>query len=369
MKFEYVAFCSNSNNFWGDEIKNLDFTNKFPGASWIPYLSEKCENHNIKLISGKKAIESKISARKILVIQEMNSWHGINLINKGAFPLIIFSGESKLYAYYYYDFFRTFSKPFYHRLTFFENKFLSNNKFSHFFFPSFSLKEKMKNNIDWNKRDFSVLIASNKSIYSNPPKGNVIFKLKWFILSCYKRFSPSFIKAKKNSLHVFRHELILFFAKKNQIKLFGSQWTNNKIFPSNIRSELSFEIHKLNPNKVEDKHKVIQGFKFCFCIENTQEIGYITEKIIDSIKAETIPVYVGAPDINNYVPSNCFININSFNNLNELYDFLNNISEENAYKIIENGKIFLKSEEGKRFSYEFLAEFILKKIKDVNKHI
>ena len=133
MKFEYVAFCSNSNNFWGDEIKNLDFTKKFPGASWLPFLAIQCEKIGIKVVSGKYAIEKKLPPHKILIIQELISKHGKKLIKMGSTPFIIMSGESKLYAYYYYDFFNWLSKEFKYKLTFFNEY----NNLERFYFPSF----------------------------------------------------------------------------------------------------------------------------------------------------------------------------------------------------------------------------------------
>ena len=40
--------------------------------------------------------------------------------------------------------------------------------------------------------------------------------------------------------------------------------------------------------------------------------GYMTEKIWDSFKAKTVPVYWGASNIEEYVPKNCFIDYRDF---------------------------------------------------------
>ena len=364
MKFTYLAICSNTQLFWSEQITDLNFTKNYPGSSWLPIFSSICKKElGIKIISGYNALEKKINPEEILVIQEMNSWHGIKLIKKGAFPFLILSGESMLYAVYYYDFFRYISKPFKYKLTFFDKKYLTSKKIHHYYFPSFFAKKLKKNNIKWEDRNFSVLIAANKSSKPNFPYSDLIQRIKWIILFFYRILSPSFIRSNRNSLHRLRLEIILFFSKKNSINLFGSNWFNSQIFPKGVRKYLTNQILILNPTMVENKIQTLKNFKFSFCIENTKEDGYITEKIIDSLVAGTIPVYFGAPDISDYIPSNCFIDFQNFEDLEDLYNYMNNISKQSANKIIQNGFNFLKSPNGELFSYENFSQKILDKVK------
>ena len=360
MKIQNIAFCSNSSSFWDEELVNLNYTKKYPGASWLPYLAKYLDKLEINLISGKKALEKNILPEKILVIQELNSRHGRELINRGSTPFLIMSGESKLYAYYYYDFFNFLSRKFKFKLTFFDK----NYKFEYFKFPSFSYKNLEYNNNEWDKRNFSILVVANKSHISSYPEGSLKIKLKWFILFFYKMISPSFIQAKSNILHHKRFEIIEFFGEKDELKLFGSNWDNSKIFPKYKKEKLTHIIKKLNPTIIDDKIEALKNYKFCFCIENTKIDGYITEKIIESIYAGCIPVYFGASDIKKYIPENVFIEGSKFKKLDDLYYYMINLSQVNAKKIIQNGFNFLASDEGRKYSYEGFAENIFKKVKE-----
>lgn len=99
MKYTHVAICSNSDSLWDNSNFNLNYTKNIPGASWVPFFKKKCEEKGIKVVSGYSILKAKIDYEKVLIIQELNSWHAISLINKGAKPFLILSGESKLYAY------------------------------------------------------------------------------------------------------------------------------------------------------------------------------------------------------------------------------------------------------------------------------
>ena len=48
-------------------------------------------------------------------------------------------------------------------------------------------------------------------------------------------------------------------------------------------------------------------YKFSFAMENSAGPGYITEKIVSSYLANTIPIYWGAPDVASYLNPNAFI--------------------------------------------------------------
>lgn len=75
---------------------------------------------------------------------------------------------------------------------------------------------------------------------------------------------------------------------------------------------------------VADKDLFQQGYKFSLAFENESFSGYVTEKIIDSWIAGTIPIYWGAPDIVDEFNDNAFINIGAFPTID---DAINKIIE------------------------------------------
>lgn len=87
--------------------------------------------------------------------------------------------------------------------------------------------------------------------------------------------------------------------------------------------------------------------------------GYITEKIWDSFKAKTIPVYWGASNIEEYVPKNCFIDYRDFLDLEKLNSFLSTLTEEQYYTYIHNIEAFLETENAKKwFDRDWAVNFI-----------
>lgn len=72
----------------------------------------------------------------------------------------------------------------------------------------------------------------------------------------------------------------------------------------------------------EDKIETLSNFVFNLCFDNYNAEGYITEKIIDCFYAGTIPLYLGAPDITDYVPENTFINVRDFASYEHLYQYI-----------------------------------------------
>ena len=70
--------------------------------------------------------------------------------------------------------------------------------------------------------------------------------------------------------------------------------------------------------KIDDKISCLREFRFCLCLENCSYPGYVTEKIIDCLVAGVIPLYQGAPDIAEFIPAECFIDISQYSDLGEL---------------------------------------------------
>ncbi len=80
--------------------------------------------------------------------------------------------------------------------------------------------------------------------------------------------------------------------------------------------------------KVKDKIAFLGQAKFGLAYENAKAPGYVSEKIFDVMAAKTVPVYLGAPDIEKYVPKACFINRDDFKSDEELYTFLKNMTDQ-----------------------------------------
>ena len=114
---------------------------------------------------------------------------------------------------------------------------------------------------------------------------------------------------------------------------------------------------------VEHKKPVMEQYRFSICYENVRNIpGYITEKIFDSFFAGCVPVYWGANNIKEYIPSDCFIDMRDFLSYSDLYDFLINIPDKEYLRYIDSINNFIKSEKSNQFKSQNFAKVVVANI-------
>jgi hypothetical protein len=73
-------------------------------------------------------------------------------------------------------------------------------------------------------------------------------------------------------------------------------------------------------------------YKFAMAFESTTYPGYVTEKICDIYKSNTVPIYWGTPDIIKDFNPTTFINANDFSNFDELIKYIKKVDrDDNLY--------------------------------------
>ena len=92
---------------------------------------------------------------------------------------------------------------------------------------------------------------------------------------------------------------------------------------------------------------------FVLCLENSIMKNYLTEKIHDGFSSDRVVLYLGNPDIDKYVPEDCFINLNDlFNKETKEFDFellleiITNMSQNYYDDIIKNARKWRKTLRG-----------------------
>ena len=69
------------------------------------------------------------------------------------------------------------------------------------------------------------------------------------------------------------------------------------------------------PNRLQGKLDFLRRYKFTLALENTIWPGYMTEKLVDPMLVNSIPIYFGDPeakksfDPGSYIDSTCFSSI------------------------------------------------------------
>ena len=149
---------------------------------------------------------------------------------------------------------------------------------------------------------------------------------------------------KKYSLYNKRQEVINYCESNKNLNfnLYGTGWNNRDIkigFFERIlqiasaKKIISLKRHKKLINYkgiIKNKSSVLRNSKFNFCFENiAQYNGYVSEKIWDSISSGAIPVYWPSWDIpEDYLPKNSYIDASKFKNVESLFNYLENISDQ-----------------------------------------
>ena len=71
---------------------------------------------------------------------------------------------------------------------------------------------------------------------------------------------------------------------------------------------------------------------FHIAVENSRNLNYYTDKIVDCFATKTIPIYWGAPNIGDYFNKDGII---TFENEEDLIDILNNLTEKDYKNKLE----------------------------------
>ena len=135
------------------------------------------------------------------------------------------------------------------------------------------------------KRRFFRILTSNPTLLASCPNAEKFvpggtWVTGWQDRDCQKTKMVSLIASRKKSLkgHKLRHRI--------------ADW----IRQNGIEADLMGRGYRA----FEDKAEGLAPYRYSVVIENSRESGYFTEKIIDALLLETVPIYWGAPDIGEY---------------------------------------------------------------------
>ncbi len=149
----------------------------------------------------------------------------------------------------------------------------------------------------------------------------------------------------------------------NQFDLYGFLWNPN--FKQYLMRKLTNpkmlrETYPSYRGIVANKWELYGHYKFGLCYENmVDQPGYISLKIFDCLRSGCVPVYLGAPDIADYVDKAAFIDRRSFVSLDDLGTYLSVVGEAEYKRYIDAGKAYLNSARFKLFLSDNFVETII----------
>lgn len=355
-----IALCFSTPGMDRVEWTQAWYGKKYPGAGWMKWLSVLASSDQPKVIDGKNALN--FDPKNIIVVQEENNEYGQELVKRGADPRVQMCLESPIFASKFYDSIReedvqrTYLQPFFpiyvsKSYKGFKHRLFFNGGTEHLYFPSFD-DEDIKEPMPWNERKFMCMVTSNKHYcmldeYKNDYWAETLNKssgLSEGIFSWGGRSGQSFRKAMETQLHDYRYNAIKHFLPKEDFDLYGKGWN----------------VHGIGDRECTDKLETIRKYKFALCFENGAYPGYITEKIIDCFVAGVIPVYMGATNIDKYIPRDLYMDARdyfSFNNMECILKAFSDIYCDAGGMTL--AQRWLKSPEGRMYDNKVFANHIL----------
>jgi hypothetical protein len=174
------------------------------------------------------------------------------------------------------------------------------------------------------------------------------------------------ISSRKHSDHpeelYSEREVVIRYYDRNHpesFNLFGRYW-NQRPRPAEIfyDKQFSYETYQVYRGLAESKRDVYLDHKFALCFENMTGIdGYVTEKIFDCFRGQTVPIYWGAEDIERYVPPETFVDYRDFGSPKALHEYISSIDRDRYQDYLDAADEFI-SEDADHVSTERYAQQI-----------
>jgi hypothetical protein len=192
-------------------------------------------------------------------------------------------------------------------------------------------------------------------------------------------------RMKWQELYTERLRALQFFSQHGEIDLYGFKWDQPPFVVGETWIPVTFtRIHRyLRKNvpflrwhpaqeailksyrgAVKSKFDVQSNYVFTICYENMMLPGWLNENIFDCFLVGTIPIFLGPPDITDYVPAECFIDKRQFPTYPELRSFLKSLSQKEIQTYRENGRAFVESDKFKPFLKEAFADMFVRAVEE-----
>jgi len=304
------------------------------------YLASEAKKRGIEFVTSDMYLRMPERARCVLLISHMITPNTKALIQAGVKPLLLMSQESPIIAYRFYALLGYYSAWYPHTMLpeGYRRSVSRKTIFHTLYFPEpYSREIQVYSN--WKDKKFATMISGNKRVPLT-----------------LKRICAGIITGKfYHELYKERLEVIEHFAGKG-FNLYGVGW-DKPVVGENKTLRDAIGVSYKGP--VQDKIEVLSQYKFTFTFENTIAKGYVTEKIFDAMFAGSVPIYLGAPDITDFVHKDAFIDMRDFKNYDELEFYLHTMTEEQYEEYIDAINTYIQSPDYERFSQESFTKKIL----------
>jgi hypothetical protein len=338
--------------FLENRILDKDLAAKYPGANLWPVFARQVEGNGWRVMTSDVFLASSGKPSAAVCISEEGSPTNIaTLVRRGVKMAVIFSAESPNVAWDYYHELTKRARLFQHAYVFrgFHSRLPQGIERHIFRWPNSKRRVEGR---PWENRDIAAMVASPKQrIAVNHARllSRLARSWRWLKIRRMQMVDPML---RFPDLYETRMQAIENLAPRSGFRLFGHGWS--AVRQHNYRmGRISFN---REPESCDDKLMTISSYRFNLCLENCQYPGYLTEKIFDAMLAGTVPVYLGAPDVTDFVPKECFIDVRNFPCWDALWQRLATMSKDDWLNWRHAIEGFLASSEYREFGEENIAQ-------------
>ena len=196
--------------------------------------------------------------------------------------------------------------------------------------------------------DGNKYIKINFNIEPHPLNGFEIDEAKFRGRKLITLIAGSKAKEHQNELYSHRMTAIRWYEHNHSedFDLYGTGW-NPMAFPS-------------YKGPIKNKIEVLSSYNFSICYENATGFpGYITEKILDCLSAQTVAIYGGDTGIGIKIPEKCFIDVRGFKSLPDLHAYIKSMPANEYLGYIAEIQNFFSNGSATQFSNRKFVDTVI----------
>lgn len=201
-----------------------------------------------------------------------------------------------------------------------------------------NVTDKIKYKIAWLLESPVVTSTAYDWIINNYEKFDLILTFDKELLKINKKFifnpiGGCWIESKNQRNYKKTKNISIISSEKNIT-------TGHKLRHNVIKEfEYIIDVYGRGYNPIDYKLDGLKDYRFSIVIENTKKDYYFTEKLIDTFRTGTIPIYYGCPSINEFFDERGII---TFDSIKELKDIIYNLNDNKYNEMLEYVKINFK---------------------------
>jgi hypothetical protein len=234
--------------------------------------------------------------------------------------------------------------------------------------------------IHFNGEPYETLNKNKYDILFDTKKNNTSVYIPFYITSFYERrqhkpknlleIEPNPTKTKfcafmYSACHAHRENFFLKLSEYKKVDALG-RCMKNRVNNVCQNAEHTRNVNTKECTFFDSAVNMYKPYKFVIAFENNNIEGYITEKIINPVLANTIPIYWGSSDVKKHFNTKRFICVNDFQTIDECIKYIIKIDQDDQlYQQIISQPFFVQNEfneyclESKNNSYIKQLSFLL----------